>query len=389
MGYWTSVIKSHSMFLNNKIVTIFPNLGLGGVQRKMVDIQNFVVTNKNNGNQSCDIIVREFGSFSFEDQVIQNERSSIFCPPQLTSIKKLHNLLFLFYVNFLLVFKLRPKHVLVFFHYSVPSILLYKLLFWNTQITISQDNILSLYNKKPHVQKRYPKWLIKLFYRISTQIIVQTHTAKRDLAENFEVQSSKIIVIPNWSRLLKKTNKSAIIPFQKRKYDLIFSGRFAEQKRVELIVEFVSQIKSVIKDFKVLFIGSGSEIDLIQRMIALEDLQKTIKIIPPKKNTIPFFANSKCIILTSEFEGHPMVLTEAMQVGTVPIVLEYPGSFEYLRKEYDSICEDSLKTLVQSAVKLYSSPEMASTMSKQATKTANTRFNYKKLLTETVRTITQ
>jgi glycosyltransferase involved in cell wall biosynthesis len=359
--------------MNKRLAIVFPNLGLGGVQRRMVDISNYIASSDSHSGVTTALIVKELGSFNFKNQLVKSKRINIHVSSDHFSMPKINNIFFLLFVHYQLFFKIRPKTVLVFFHFSLPTVFLYKLFFPKTRIVLSQDNILSLYNKKPHVN-------IKVFYSLVSEIIVQTHTARRDLINNYSIPEDKIQVIPNWGPL----NKPKITPISGRTYDIVYAGRLALQKRLEFFIDFCSQISHYNPNLKVLLLGDGSEKKALERLIRINKLQSVIQIKNPSLKQEKDISQSKFIMLTSEFEGHPMILTEAMTMGVIPIVLDYLGCRDYLHNNIDSIVDSSIEKLVDRYLKFSNDHEKMVRLSRNTTKSALKKFNHEMLMRETL-----
>lgn len=372
--------------MKRRLAIVFPNLGLGGVQRRMVDIANYISDSAAYNNTTTSIIVKQLGEFNFKEQLKKTARTQLFISTNYFKNFKPNNVLFLLYTNWILLTKIRPTTVLVFFHYSVLSVLLYKIGNWNTKLVVSQDNILSLYNRKPHVNRVYPKWLIQILYWFVDVILVQTHTAKRDLVEYISVNPDKVNVIPNWA---SKEIPKKIPTLSERKYDLLYAGRFAAQKRLDIFIEFCALMVNHLPNLKVILIGEGPEEITIQRLIRVHSLEKNISILPPTKKQEQFLLQSKFLLLTSEFEGHPMILTEAMSLGVVPLVLNYPGCVEYVRNTIDAIVDTSLELLAHRTLEFYSNKKKAQLFSEQVAKSAQSRFNHTLLMEETLELLLQ
>ena len=65
--------------------------------------------------------------------------------------------------------------------------------------------------------------------------------------------------------------------------------------------------------------GSGEERDILLNLIEQKGLSKTITIHNPVSDLSQIYAQSSIYVLTSRYEGFPMVLLEAMSFG-LPIV---------------------------------------------------------------------
>jgi len=199
-----------------------------------------------------------------------------------------------------------------------------KILSLNTKIRIvsNQDNILSFENRSPYTTKILPQWLITIINYFPIKIITPTKYIKSDLIKNYNIKSDKIVVISNWTIGSTSVFKKTI--------DCIYCGRFSRQKRLDLLLQVFTEVKKTLPEFKALLIGDGKEKNSLRTAIIKNALQKNVHMLPPTHSISTYLTQSKLFILTSEFEGLPMSLLEAMAVKTVPVILEYPGVYEYI-----------------------------------------------------------
>jgi len=129
---------------------------------------------------------------------------------------------------------------------------------------------------------------------------------------------------------------------QSKKYDLIFCGRFAPQKRPIKLLQLIRLIKPVIPKITLCLIGEGPEEKKLRQYIKKYNLEKNVIIKPPTLDVITEIAKAKLFILTSDFEGHPLVLLEAMAQQVVPVTLSYPGVEEQLEHGKNGFIEQSM-----------------------------------------------
>jgi len=242
-----------------------------------------------------------------------------------------------------------------------------KILFWiDFKIIESQDVILSGYNKKPY-SVHYPNWWISNVFRCVHVVITQTLYGKKDLIFHYNIPETKIVVIPNWviGKIHKKYGK---------KYDLIYCGRFAQEKRLDRMMRVIVKVKKIIPDIRAIFFGGGSELSSIQKSIASENLETTIFIRSSQDFVMRYMSQSKIFLLTSDLENFPMVILEAMASGAVPIVLTFPGVEEFIVYGKTGYFENTEEDLVKRIVDTLNNKKKMVTIVKNA-KNQSSLFN--------------
>ena len=106
----------------------------------------------------------------------------------------------------------------------------------------------------------------------------------------------------------------------KKENEIIYVGRLDNtQKRVYRILETWNLLESKFPEWRLTFVGDGEEREAMQHLgnqmglkrIQFEGFQT------PRK----YYERASILILTSEFEGFPLVIAECMSFGIVPVVV--------------------------------------------------------------------
>lgn len=151
--------------------------------------------------------------------------------------------------------------------------------------------------------------------------IVISDRLKKLYIEKYHINSEKIVVIRNGvdrNEILDDIKKVVldhnIELFLKRKKIIIWVGRFSSEKQPLLVIEIAKKMV----EYNFLMIGDG---ELYKEALAkANDLQNIY--IPGALSNVMLkkaLSLSDVLILTSKFEGVPMVILEAMALG-VPVV---------------------------------------------------------------------
>ena len=91
------------------------------------------------------------------------------------------------------------------------------------------------------------------------------------------------------------------------------------QKRLDVLIDAFEIIHPYFELYKLNIYGDGPDKCWLEEYIRNKDLQKFVIMRGVTNNTLDILSKSKMLILTSDFEGIPNILIEAMQVG-IPIV---------------------------------------------------------------------
>lgn len=117
----------------------------------------------------------------------------------------------------------------------------------------------------------------------------------------------------------------AIQPFHGERTKRIVSvGRLSEEKNQKLLIEAFSQIAEKYPDYQVEFYGDGPLKDILQKLIDDKGLSLQIKLMGRKDNIQEHIGNAEIFVLTSDSEGMPNALLEAMALGIACIATDCP-----------------------------------------------------------------
>ena len=150
--------------------------------------------------------------------------------------------------------------------------------------------------------------------------------------------------ISNTNKLVVQTNPVTVnsegyeYDFEHKQKEIIYVGRIDyTQKRVHRVIETWAHLEHRFQNWRLTVVGDGEERENMERTVADLELQHVSfeGFQAPK----PYYERASILLLTSEFEGFPLVLAECMSFGVVPVVY---GSYSAV---YD-IIEDGKDGLV-------------------------------------------
>lgn len=154
----------------------------------------------------------------------------------------------------------------------------------------------------------------------------QKFTQLRDL--------SKLCVITN--PITIDSNHYIYNPEEKIK-EIIYVGRLDfVQKRVYRVIDTWNLLENHYQDWKLTIVGDGPD------RINLENHVKALNLkhvyFEGFQNPVPYYRRASILMLTSDFEGFPLVLAEAMSCGVVPVVYNsYAAVKDIIDNEVDGM----------------------------------------------------
>lgn len=150
--------------------------------------------------------------------------------------------------------------------------------------------------------------LSKFFYKWVDQIVTLTQKDK----EQFDKFHSKVIVIPNFSPfpIVPKSTFSS--------KQIVTIGRLTDQKNYLHLLKAWQKIYQMIPEWHLNIYGEGEHKKMLEDYIKQNSLQQvTLK--GSTSNVEEVYRNSDFFVMSSKYEGLPMVLVEAQSFG-LPII---------------------------------------------------------------------
>lgn len=258
---------------------------------------------------------------------ISGEKIVCFSPPRFLTYS---NILVEFYrlaVGICISIIYKPKYIIgiyYFFHSVIAGIISF--LFKRKLILLVVENP-RLYDGN----KRYFK-LLKRCYKIG----VRGSNSKKYL-ESKNIEKNKIFIPHNVFEFDPNKKDQEIL------YDLIFIGTLNSDKRPDFFIDIVAAVKKTIPKISCIIIGDGKLKRQIFKQIKSLSLEKNIQVLGYRKNVAEYISKSKLLVMTSQTEGMPMVILEAMNFGIPCVVPDVGDITDVAINDYNSMVIKDLK----------------------------------------------
>lgn len=111
-------------------------------------------------------------------------------------------------------------------------------------------------------------------------------------------------------------------------HNLVFIGRYADQKNPLLLVDVIKELVKFNNNFTLEMYGAGKLKNEIIVKITNLNLSKNIKIFEPNSNIEDILKNKDLLVLTSLYEGMPLVINEAASCSVPTITTNFGESIK-------------------------------------------------------------
>jgi glycosyltransferase involved in cell wall biosynthesis len=148
-----------------------------------------------------------------------------------------------------------------------------------------------------------------------------------DQAEDMRRSKKSIFYLPNALDSLIFAPGDESVNVKKNKYTFLTIGRLEPQKRTEKFVSLIAGLKERYGNkIKGVIVGSGSlEIQLKEFASTLGLTDEILEFVPFTKNPDLYMKSADVFIMTSDYEGTPNVILEAMATG-LPVITTNVGN---------------------------------------------------------------
>ena len=199
--------------------------------------------------------------------------------------------------------------------------------------------------------------LIRQIENISSGVVFQTEGAKRIYPKHLQ---NKSIIIPNPVLNLGNLHYQ----FDKTYNKIAFVARFELiQKRQDLAIQAFSKVLRFYPNMKLYFYGDGKDEEQCKDIVKELNINDSVVFCGKVENPLEKLLDSYMFLLTSDYEGIPNALIEAMSLG-IPVISTdcSPGGAAQLienNKNGILVPRDNVNRLVEAMIFLIKNPQKA------------------------------
>ena len=153
-----------------------------------------------------------------------------------------------------------------------------------------------------------------------------------------------------------------------RDVDVVFVGALIHRKRVDRIVDALASVRDAWPDLSAVIVGDGPLRQELERQVLNLDLGEAVRFVGPQPEPERWLRRAKLFVMSSEWEGLPYALVEAMRCGAVPICTPAGSTDELITDGQNGVIasEGTAADLARHMMRLLDDPQVREEMSTRA-----------------------
>jgi len=209
----------------------------------------------------------------------------------------------------------------------------------NSALWVHND-YLNFYNGEV---EKYKDFFKKVRVENFKKIVFVSENDKKTFIKYFESQKDKCIKCNNlidYNKIIQRSKEPAT-DLEERESTITFInlGRHIEaQKKLSRIISATKKLNQEGYIFRVLFVGDGPDNKEYKKQA---EGVSNIEFLGAKKNPYPYLAKSDCLLMSSDYEGYPVVFVESMILGKPIITTNVSDSMLDVKGKFGIVVEKS------------------------------------------------
>ena len=329
------------------------SMDIGGIEKALLNLINEL------SNLNYDItLVLEKKQGIFLNEINPEIKIIEYRPSESKNILKRKIINVLKRVKFILKYKNRFDFSASFATYSLPGAFISRMSSKNNCLWV-HTNYLTFFKDNT---ENFKNFFESIGYNKFKNILFVSETAKNDFLKIFPNTKEKVGVSKNlidYKKIKMLAEEKVIIKKEENTTIFLNVGRHEEKsKRLSRLIEACKMLKDDKLKFKVLFVGDGPDSLQYKKLVKEKGLNQNIEFLGIKENPYPYFKKSDCVILTSEYEGYPVVFLESFTLNK-PIITtrvsdykDVEGKFGYVTEKKSRDIYEKMKCFIENGYKI-------------------------------------
>ena len=329
-----------------KILFTAYSLEIGGIEKALITLLNYLGSQK---KYEITLVLEENKGELLND-LKKNIKIIEYKPDKSKNIiiRKFKNLIKR--IRFITKYKNKFDFSVSYATYSLPGSFIARVTSKNSCLGVHSEYMTFFNNNKQEYINFFDKLKVEKF----KNIVFVSENAKKIFDENYFKLKYKTKTIYNLIDYKDIINKSKENIEEKKSdvYTFLNVGRHTEKdKKLSRIIQAAKKLKKDDLQFRIIFVGDGKDSAKYREEVKKNDLEKEVIFLGNKKNPYPYFKIADSLIMTSEYEGFPVVYMEALILRLPIITTNVSDSKEIIENKYGIVVEKNVDLIYNSMKK--------------------------------------
>jgi glycosyltransferase involved in cell wall biosynthesis len=355
-----------------KTLQIIPSLGYGGGQYLVVNIAKYI------NKEKYDVrVISLFGPLNTElERILENENIFVY---YLGKKKGLDFKMFYKIYKILKLYKPQIIHThLSVLRYVLPSILI------NRKIIV----IHTVHNIAEKEVDNVGKFIHKIAFSIrgvipvSISEFVKTSIVRIYGIENIPTILNGIPVKYYQNAVINRDDWRKKEGFEKEDFIFVNIARLQKQKNQALLIEAFAEGPAKFDNCKLIIVGNGYEYNNLEKLVKLYKLSNKVFFLGIRTDIPDILNASDVFVLSSDWEGVPLSVLEAMAAGKPVVATAVGGIPELIKDKVTGILVNpgDKKALSKSMMTLFENKSLCQVLGNNAKNFAEKEFDIKVMI---------
>lgn len=171
------------------------------------------------------------------------------------------------------------------------------------------------------MMRRFEQWAYR--YCRFTPVAISPY-CRKTISQLYHIPEEKIPTVTNGIDTARFALKTPYGERPRSPFTIVSTGRMEEQKRQDLMLTAYAEFHRQYPDSRLILLGDGPLRPQLEAQIAALDLAKAVELPGIVSDVEAYLNSAHLFLLTSDFEGLPLSVLEAMSCG-LPIVATRAG----------------------------------------------------------------
>lgn len=155
-------------------------------------------------------------------------------------------------------------------------------------------------------------------------------------------------------------------------------GRLEPQKRFDLLIEAAARVRDRVPQVTLLIAGAGSRLDELRGVVARLGASDWVRLLGHRDDVVDLHHAFDVYVQSSDYEGTPNSVLEAMALGTPVVATDVGGTAELIRDRIDGLIvpPGDLQALTGAIEDVATAPELAAAFARSARARTETTLSF-------------